>query len=61
MSSTDTISTADLVVGGAPTCTRCHRADRRGLTGWLGIRLCGLCLLMAKARRGVNYGEKVSA
>ena len=50
--STDTITTADLLTGADPTCARCHRGDRRGLTGWLGIDLCGLCLLIAKARMG---------
>lgn len=57
--STDTITTADLVTGATPVCARCHRGDRRGLTGWLGLSLCGLCLLMAKARQ--HYGEKVTA
>jgi len=47
----DTITTTDLVVASLPACDRCHRADRRGLSGWLGLRLCGLCLLMAKAKR----------
>jgi hypothetical protein len=47
----DTFTTDQLTVEPLPKCDRCRRGDRRGLTGWLGIQLCGLCLLIAKARR----------
>ena len=47
----DTISTAHLNVAPSPVCDRCHRGDRHGLAGWLGLHLCGICLLVAKARR----------
>ena len=49
----DTITTEHLDAAQLPACDRCHRGDRYGLSGWLGLRLCGLCLLMAKARRTV--------
>lgn len=47
----DTITTDLLVVAPLPVCDRCRKTDRHGLSGWLGVRLCGLCLLVAKARR----------
>jgi len=31
-------------------CQRCGHRDRRGLTTRLGLRLCGVCVLIAKAR-----------
>lgn len=52
--SIDTITTADLVTRAGPVCTRCDEPDSHGLTGWLGLRLCGICLLMAKARHAVS-------
>jgi len=59
--STDTITTADLVTGATPVCARCHQSDRRGLTGWLGFGLCGLCLLIAKARAHYNDEKETTA
>ena len=58
--SIDTITTADLVVEAGPVCARCDEPDAHGLTGWLGLRLCGICLLMAKARTHHN-DEKETA
>ena len=46
----DTFTIASLEVGPLPACDRCHRGDRHGLAGWLGLHLCGDCILIAKAR-----------
>lgn len=44
------LSTGAQRVEEVSACQRCHKMDRRGLVGWRGLTLCGLCQLIAVAR-----------
>lgn len=52
--SVTTLTTADLITEATPSCDRCHRGDRHGLSTWLGLHLCTDCTLIAKARRALS-------